>query len=117
MSQVILWRSYIHPKEKADFVLNKDIELLHHIGDIVTYSSTALQQCSMKKIDCITPAGKAVSFSLSIEAPDSFLLSFSFSFLRFSVVPVGQGDQLLLLPPALILECIGYSVTLQYWSF
>uniref|UniRef100_A0A1X7T4G2 B box-type domain-containing protein n=1 Tax=Amphimedon queenslandica TaxID=400682 RepID=A0A1X7T4G2_AMPQE len=52
----------LHPKEKADFVLNKDIKLLHHIGDIVS-----LQQCRVKKIDHITPAGKAVSFSLSME--------------------------------------------------
>uniref|UniRef100_A0A1X7UNE1 RING-type domain-containing protein n=1 Tax=Amphimedon queenslandica TaxID=400682 RepID=A0A1X7UNE1_AMPQE len=33
----------LHPKEKGDFVLSKDIKSLDHIGDIVTYSSTALQ--------------------------------------------------------------------------
>ena len=83
----------LHPKEKADFVLSKDIKSLHHIGDIVTYSSTALQQCRVKKIDCITPAGKAVSFSLSMEAPDSSVLSVPLSSLRCSLVPVGKGDQ------------------------
>ena len=83
----------LHPKEKADFILSKDIKSLHHIGDIVTYSSTALQQCRVKKIDCITPAGKAVLFSLSMEAPDSSLLSVPLSSLRCSLVPVGKGDQ------------------------
>ena len=83
----------LHPKEKAYFVLSKDIKSLHHIGNIVTYSSTALQQCRVKEIDCITPAGKAVSFSLSMEAPDSSLLSVPLSFLRCSLVPVGKGDQ------------------------
>ena len=83
----------LHPKEKADFVLNKDIKSLHHIGDIVTCSSTALQQFRVKKIDRITPAGKAVSFSLSMEAPDSSVLSVPLSSLRCSLVPVGKGDQ------------------------
>ena len=83
----------LHPKEKADFVLSKDIKSLHHIGDIVTYSSTALQQCRVKKIDCISPAGKAVSFSLSMEAPDSSVLCVPVSSLRCSLVPVGKGDE------------------------
>ena len=83
----------LHPKEKADFVLSKDIKSLHHIGDIVTYSSTALQQCRVKKIDRITPADKTVSFSLSMEAPDSSVLSVPLSSLRCSLVPVGKGDQ------------------------
>ena len=83
----------LHPKEKADFVLSKDIKSLHHIGDIVTYSSTALQQCRVKKVGRITPAGKSVSFSLSMEAPDSSLLSVPLSSLRCSLVPVGKGDQ------------------------
>uniref|UniRef100_A0A1X7UA12 RING-type domain-containing protein n=1 Tax=Amphimedon queenslandica TaxID=400682 RepID=A0A1X7UA12_AMPQE len=81
----------LHPKEKADFVLSKDIKSLHHIGDIVT--STALQQCRVKKIDCITPADKAVSFSLSMEAPDSSVLCVPVSSLRCSLVPVDKGDQ------------------------
>ena len=83
----------LHPKEKADFVLSKDIKSLHHIGDILACSSTALQQCRVKKIDRITPAGKAVSFSLSMEAPDSSVLSVPLSSLRCSLVPVGKGDQ------------------------
>ena len=83
----------LHPKEKADFVLSKDIKSLHHIGDIVTYSSTALQQCRVKKSDCITPAGKAVSFSLSMEAPDSSILCVPLSSLRCSLVPVGKGHK------------------------
>uniref|UniRef100_A0A1X7URB4 SMP-30/Gluconolactonase/LRE-like region domain-containing protein n=1 Tax=Amphimedon queenslandica TaxID=400682 RepID=A0A1X7URB4_AMPQE len=85
----------LHPKEKSDYVLSKDIKSLHYIGDIVTYSSTALQQSRVKKINrtCITPAGKAVSFSLSIEAPDSCLLCVPLSSLRCSLVPVGKGDQ------------------------
>uniref|UniRef100_A0A1X7TKY3 B box-type domain-containing protein n=1 Tax=Amphimedon queenslandica TaxID=400682 RepID=A0A1X7TKY3_AMPQE len=81
----------LHPKEKADFVLTKDMKSLHHIGDIVTYSSTALQQCRVKKIDHIIPAGKVVSFSLSIEAPDSSVLCVPLSSLRCSLVPVGKG--------------------------
>uniref|UniRef100_A0A1X7UG00 B box-type domain-containing protein n=1 Tax=Amphimedon queenslandica TaxID=400682 RepID=A0A1X7UG00_AMPQE len=83
----------LHPKEKADFVLSKDIKSLHHIGDIVTYSSTALQQCRVKKVGCITPAGKVILFSLSMEAPDSSLLCVPLSSLRCSLVPVGKCDQ------------------------
>ena len=85
----------LHPKEKADFVLSKDIKSLHHIGDIVTYSSTALQQCRVKKVGCFErlPKEKKVSFSLSMEAPDSSLLSVPLSSLRCSLVPVGKGDQ------------------------
>ena len=85
----------LHPKEKADFVLSKDIKSLNHIGDIVTYSSTALQQCRAKKVGCFErlPKEKKVSFSLSMEAPDSSLLSVPLSSLRCSLVPVGKGDQ------------------------
>ena len=82
----------LHPKEKADFVSSKDIKSLHHIGDIISGTS-ALEQCRVKKIDRITPAGKAVSFSLSMEAPDSSVLSVPLSSLRCSLVPVGKGDQ------------------------
>ena len=79
----------LHPKEKADFVLSKDIKSLHHIGDIISGAS-ALEQCRVKKIDRIN---KAVSFSLSMEAPDSSVLSVPLSSLRCSLVPVGKGDQ------------------------
>uniref|UniRef100_A0A1X7UI38 B box-type domain-containing protein n=1 Tax=Amphimedon queenslandica TaxID=400682 RepID=A0A1X7UI38_AMPQE len=78
----------LHPKEKADFVLSKDIKSLHHIGDIVL-----LQQYRVKKIDHVTCAGKAVSFSLSMEAPDSSVLSVPISSLKCSLVPVGKGDE------------------------
>ncbi|XP_011405168.1 PREDICTED: E3 ubiquitin-protein ligase TRIM71-like [Amphimedon queenslandica] len=77
----------LQPKEKADFALSKDIKSLHHIGDIVTYSSTALEQCKVKKIDSIITTEKTVSFPLSIEAQDSSLLSVPVSFLRCSLVP------------------------------
>uniref|UniRef100_A0A1X7UXK1 RING-type domain-containing protein n=1 Tax=Amphimedon queenslandica TaxID=400682 RepID=A0A1X7UXK1_AMPQE len=85
----------LHPKEKADFVLSKDIKSLHHIGDIVTYSSTALQQCRVKKIGCFEPLPKEkkFSFSLSMEAPDSSVLCVPVSSLRCSLVPVGKGDE------------------------
>ena len=79
----------LHPKEKADFVLSKDIKSLHHIGDIISGTS-ALEQCRVKKIDRIS---KAASFSLSMEAPDSSVLSVPLSSLRCSLVPVGKGDQ------------------------
>ena len=78
----------LHPKEKADFVLSKDIKSLHHIGDIIIPS-----QYKVKKIDRITPAGKAVSFSLSMEAPDSSVLCVPLSSLRCSLVPVGKGHE------------------------
>uniref|UniRef100_A0A1X7STN5 RING-type domain-containing protein n=1 Tax=Amphimedon queenslandica TaxID=400682 RepID=A0A1X7STN5_AMPQE len=37
----------LHPKEKSDFVLSKDIKPPHHIGDIIS-GTTALQQCRVK---------------------------------------------------------------------
>ena len=80
----------LRPKEKADFVLiHKDIKSLRHIGDIVPLQQYNLK---VKKIDCI---GKEASFSLSIETPDSFLLSVPISSLSCSVVPVGKGHQLI----------------------
>uniref|UniRef100_A0A1X7SZ42 SMP-30/Gluconolactonase/LRE-like region domain-containing protein n=1 Tax=Amphimedon queenslandica TaxID=400682 RepID=A0A1X7SZ42_AMPQE len=85
----------LHPKEKADFVLSKDIKSLHHIGDIVAYSSTALQQCRVNKVgyfECL-PKEKKVLFSLSMEGPDSSVLCVPLSSLRCSLVPVGKGDQ------------------------
>ena len=83
----------LHPKEKADFVLRKDIKSLNKIGDIVTYSSIPLQQCRVKKFDCFISSDEVVSFSLSIEVPDLSLLSVPLSSLRCSLVPVGKGDQ------------------------
>ena len=85
----------LYPKEKADFVLSKNIKSLHPLGDIVTYSSTALQQCRVKKVGCFDrqPKEKKFSFLLSMEAPDSSLLSVPLSSLRCNLVPVGKGDQ------------------------
>ena len=79
----------LHPKEKADFVLSKHTKSLDHIGDIISGTS-ALEQCRVKKIDRIT---KAASFSLSMEAPDSSVLSVPLSSLRCRLVPVGKGYQ------------------------
>uniref|UniRef100_A0A1X7UV11 RING-type domain-containing protein n=1 Tax=Amphimedon queenslandica TaxID=400682 RepID=A0A1X7UV11_AMPQE len=76
----------LHPKEKVDFVLSKDIKSLHHIGDIVS-----LQQCRVKKIN--RNISKAASFSLSIEGPDSSLLCVPLSSLRCSLVPVDKGHK------------------------
>ena len=70
-----------HPKEKADFVLSQHTKLLHHIGDIIS-KNTALEQCRVKKIDCITPARKAALFSLSMEAPVLSYLSVPLSSLH-----------------------------------
>ena len=86
----------LHPKEKADFILiSKDIQSLCHIGDIVTYSSTPLMQYRVKKVGCFEclPKEKKFSFFLSIEAPDSSLLSVPISSLKCSLVPVGKGNQ------------------------
>ena len=84
----------LEPKEKADFVLSKDIKSLHHIGDIISWS-TALQQCKVKKIGHLKhlPKEKKVSFSLSMKAPDSSLVSVPVSSLKCSLVPVGKGDE------------------------
>ena len=80
----------LHPKEKADFSFVKDskiAESLQHIGDIVTHSSTALQQCRVKKIipNLHLSNRERLSFSLSIEAPDLSLLSVPISSLKCSL--------------------------------
>uniref|UniRef100_A0A1X7VID5 SMP-30/Gluconolactonase/LRE-like region domain-containing protein n=1 Tax=Amphimedon queenslandica TaxID=400682 RepID=A0A1X7VID5_AMPQE len=79
----------LHPKEKADFVLSKDIKSLHHIGDVIV-----LPQCKVKvnHFEHLQQE-KQISFSLSMEAPDSSILSVPLSSLRCSLVPVGKGDQ------------------------
>ena len=82
----------LEPEEKADFELSKDIKSLHHIGDIVTYSSTALQQCKVK-IDGIMPGKNDISFSISLEVPDSSLVSIDPSGLECSLVPVDEDDE------------------------
>ena len=77
-------------KEKADFVLIKDIKSLHHIGDIIV-----TQQCEVKKIghfECL-PKEKKVLFSLSMNAPGSSLVCVPVSSLKCSLVPVGKSGQ------------------------
>ena len=83
-----------NPREKANLHFKKDsniVDTLHHIGDIVFFSPTVLQQCKVKKIDCqhITMNNKTVSFPLSIQFSDSSLLTVPLSSLSYSVVPVG----------------------------
>ena len=75
-------------KEKADFVLSKDIKSLHHIGDIVILPS----QYKIGKVE-LFPKEKKVSFSLSMKAPNSSLSSVPVSSLKCSLVPVGKGDE------------------------
>ena len=77
----------LEPKEKADFVLIKDIKSLHHIGDI-----TVIQQYEFGKVEHF-PKEKKFSFSLSMKAPDSSLVSVPVSSLKCSLVPVGKGDE------------------------
>ena len=80
----------LKPKEKADFVLIKDIKSLHHIGDIII-----LSQCKVKEIGHFEhlPKEKKFSFSLSMKAPDLSLVSVPVSSLKCSLVPVGKGDE------------------------
>uniref|UniRef100_A0A1X7UV20 B box-type domain-containing protein n=1 Tax=Amphimedon queenslandica TaxID=400682 RepID=A0A1X7UV20_AMPQE len=83
----------LHPKEKADFVIGTcKLKALHHIGEVIS-GTTALQQCRVKNVNRITFDGEAVSFPLSMEAPNSSFLSVPLSFLRCSLVPVGKDDQ------------------------
>ena len=84
-----------NPRENADIHFNKNtsiVDTLHHIGNIVFFSSSAiLQECKVKKIDRreITIIDKTVSFPLSIQFSDSSLLTVPLSSLSCSVVPVG----------------------------
>ena len=82
-----------NPREKVNLYFKKDsniVDTLHHIGDIVFFSPTVLQQCKVKKIDSehITTIKKTVSFPLSIQFSDSSLLTVPLSSLSCSVVPV-----------------------------
>ena len=82
-----------NPREKANLHFKKDsniVNTLHHIGDIVFFSPTVLQQCKVKKIDHqqITTIKKTLSFPLSIQFSDSSLLTVPLSSLSCSVVPV-----------------------------
>ena len=82
------------PREKVNLHFKRDsniVDTLHHIGDIVFFSPTVLQQCKVKKIDRqhVTTIKKTVSFPLSIQFSDSSLLTVPLSSLSCSVVPVG----------------------------
>ena len=85
----------LRPIEKDDLRLIKEsaetLESLHHIGNV---SYTALQECKVKifEVEKSLKENK-VSFSLSMEGPDSSLVSVPVSSLRCSLVPVGKGDQ------------------------
>ena len=85
----------LRPIEKDDLRLIKEsaetLKSLHHIG---TVSYTALQQCKVKifEVEKSLKENK-VSFSLSMEGPESSLVSVPVSSLRCSLVPVGKGDQ------------------------
>ena len=85
-SLTCLFQTYITIKKDSNIV-----NTLCHIGDIVFFSPTVLQQCKVKKIDCqhITMNNKTVSFPLSIQFCDSSLLTVPLSSLSCSVVPVG----------------------------
>ena len=83
----------LEPEEKADFELSKDIKSLHHIGDIVAYSTAATPQQCKVKIDGIMPGIDDLSFSISLEAPDSSLVSIDLSDLECSLVPVDEDDE------------------------
>ena len=88
-----------NPREKVDVYFKKDsniVDTLCHIGDIVFFSPTVLQQCKVKKIDCqhITMNNKTVSFPLSIQFCDFSLLSVPLSSLSCSVVPAGTATSI-----------------------
>ena len=74
-----------NPIEKADIQLIKSNKMELSIGDIVYTSS--LQQCKIKKINHqVTCEKERVSFPLSLELPDSSLLTVPLSSLSCSVV-------------------------------
>ena len=84
----------LQPLERNDLQLIKDGEVfksLCDIGDIVT----VLQQCKVKKIIQVKalPKDTTISFSLSIETSDSFLISVPVSSLKCSLVPVGKDGE------------------------
>ena len=82
-----------NPREKDNVYFIKDsniVDTLHHIGDIVFFSPTVLQQCKVKNIDHqhITMNNKTVSFPLSIQFRESGLFTVPPSSLSCSVIPV-----------------------------
>ena len=83
----------LRPIEKDDLRLIKEsaetLKSLHHIG---TVSYTALRQCKVKIFEVENKREKN-SFSLSMKAQDSSLVSVPVSSLRCSLVPVGKGGK------------------------
>ena len=81
-----------HPIEKADleFIKGNADVVVHQVGEIV--SCTALKQCRVKKINQVEhfPEKKMISFPLSMETPDSFIMTVPLSSLSCSLVPVGK---------------------------
>ena len=77
-----------NPIEKADIQLIKNNKIELSIGNIVYTTALQLQQCKVKKIDCcqITYEKERVSFPLSLELPNSSLLTAPMSSLSCSVV-------------------------------
>uniref|UniRef100_A0A1X7U242 RING-type domain-containing protein n=1 Tax=Amphimedon queenslandica TaxID=400682 RepID=A0A1X7U242_AMPQE len=82
----------LQPIEENDLKLIKDtidcLKSLEHIG-VVSYN--ALLEAKVKILDIVHD--KCISFSLSMEAPDSSLLSVPLSSLKCSLVPVGKDEQ------------------------
>ena len=86
-----------NPREKADVHFKSDnnaVDALGHIGDIVFFSSSMLQQCKVKKIDHhdIKITEKGVSFPFSIGFSDSSFLSVPLSSLSCNLVPIDIGE-------------------------
>ena len=83
----------LRPIEKDDLRLIKEsaetLKSLHHIG---TVSYTVLHQCKVKIFEVENKREKN-SFSLSMKAQDSSLVSVPVSSLRCSLVPVGKGGK------------------------
>ena len=94
MSEVIaqINMEELRPIEKGDLQLIKEsaetLKSLHHIG---TVSNTARKQCKVN-ISEKSFKEKEFSFSLSMEAADSSLVSVPVSSLRCSLVPVGKSE-------------------------
>ena len=87
----------LRPIEKDDLRLIKEsaktLKSLHHIGT-VSYTTVHVQECKVKIFEVEKSLKeKKISFSLSMEAADSTLVSVPVSSLRCSLVPVGKGDE------------------------
>ena len=84
-------------EEKANLHFKKDrniVDTVHHIGDIVFFSSDVLRQCKVKNIDhhLIKSIEKTVSFPLSIQFCDSSVLAVPLSSISCSVVKMEEEE-------------------------